>query len=179
MADPARVTRANWRPRCRLANRCKASPLALGQQAQSAACLSFLGNADARPTNDTVKRAPPRSGNVDDQSWMLSFVCTRIEEQDDLLLPAWATSSFTTVAGQAVWRGVKPTLDALIDVAAVGCAIKTWRQPDEDRPPRCSYRAGSRDRTAVSAGQFLGARAQRAANPAVKAIPTTRANNSL
>ena len=29
---------------------------------------------------------------------MLSFVCTRIGEQDDLLLPAWATSSFTTVA---------------------------------------------------------------------------------
>ena len=60
---------------------------------------------------------------------MLSFVCTRIGEQDDLLLPAWATSSFTTVAGQAGWRGVKPTLDALINVAAVGCAIKTGASP--------------------------------------------------
>ena len=55
---------------------------------------------------------------------MLSFVCTRIGEQDDLLLPAWATSSFTTVAGKAGWRGVKPSLDALIDVAAVGSVIK-------------------------------------------------------
>ena len=53
---------------------------------------------------------------------MLSFVCTRIGEQDDLLLPTWATSSFTTVAGQAGWRGIKPSLDALITVAA-GCSL--------------------------------------------------------
>ena len=55
---------------------------------------------------------------------MLSFVCTHIGEQDDLLLPAWATSSFTTVAGQAGWRGVKPSLDALIHVAGAGSVIK-------------------------------------------------------
>ena len=39
-------------------------------------------------------------------------------------MPAWATSSFTTVAGQAGWRGVKPSLDALILVAAAGSTIK-------------------------------------------------------
>jgi hypothetical protein len=33
--------------------------------------------------------------------------CTRIGEQDDLLLPAWATSSFTTVAGQGWLAGRK------------------------------------------------------------------------
>src|ERR1700722_16383978 len=34
-------------------------------------------------------------------------VCTRIGEQDDLLLPAGATSSFTTVAGQGWLAGHK------------------------------------------------------------------------
>src|SRR5580700_7823375 len=59
------------------------------------------------------KGPQPRSGNADDQSWMLSFVCTRIGEQHDLLLPAWATSSFTTVAGQGWLVGLaQPALDA-------------------------------------------------------------------
>src|SRR5580700_10423794 len=71
----------------------------------------------------------PRLENVDDQSWMLSFVCTRIGEQHDLLLPTWATTSFTTFAGQAGWRGIKPSLDALLDVAATGSSIKPTSPP--------------------------------------------------
>jgi hypothetical protein len=47
------------------------------------------------------------------------------------LLPAWATSSFTTVAGQGWLAGPKPTLDVLLRVAAAGSAIKAgvtdWR----------------------------------------------------
>ena len=40
-------------------------------------------------------------------------VCTRIGEQHDLLLPAGATSSFTTVAGQGWLVGLaEPALDA-------------------------------------------------------------------
>jgi hypothetical protein len=38
---------------------------------------------------------------------MLSFSLHSIGEQDDLLLPAWATSSFTTVAGQGWLAGHK------------------------------------------------------------------------
>jgi hypothetical protein len=41
---------------------------------------------------------------------MLSFVCTRIGEQDDLLLPPRATSSFATVAGQGWLAGQKRPL---------------------------------------------------------------------
>jgi hypothetical protein len=49
---------------------------------------------------------------------MLSFkLHTRIGEQD-LLLPYRATSSFTTVAGQAGWRGGSPSLDATLRLAA-------------------------------------------------------------
>ena len=58
---------------------------------------------------------------------MLSFSLHSIGEQDDLLLPAWATSSFTTVAGQGWLAGHKPSLDALLDVAAAGSAIKAGR----------------------------------------------------
>jgi hypothetical protein len=106
-ADPARVTLANWRPRFRLANRRKASPLAPGRQAKSAACPFFWKTRTLGGRTTRSKRPQPRSGNVDDQSWMLSFVCTRIGEQDDLLLPAWATSSFATVAGQGWLAGRK------------------------------------------------------------------------
>jgi hypothetical protein len=45
------------------------------------------------------------------------------------LLPARATSSFTTFAGQAGWRGIKPSLDALLDVAATGSSIKPTSPP--------------------------------------------------
>ena len=87
------------------------------------------------------------------------------ESRTNLLLPAWATSSFTTVAGQAGWRGVKPSLDALIDIAAAGCVIKVGagQMAGENRPPHRSYRAGRPDRRAVSAGLFLRAKAQPAA----------------
>jgi hypothetical protein len=44
---------------------------------------------------------------------MLSFSTHTLGEQDDLLLPAWATSSFTTVAGQGWLAGPKPSLDAV------------------------------------------------------------------
>jgi hypothetical protein len=40
------------------------------------------------------------------------------------LLPAWATSSFTTVAGQGWLAGPKPSLDAIGDVATLGFSIK-------------------------------------------------------
>src|ERR1700733_7551747 len=46
-------------------------------------------------------------------------VCTRIGEQDDLLLPAGATSSFTTVAGQGWLAGRKPPLDAVRHIATM------------------------------------------------------------
>ena len=50
--------------------------------------------------------------------------------------PAWATSSFTTVAGQGWLAGVKPTLDALIYVAAAGSAIKGWAlAPEFEKRP--------------------------------------------
>ena len=112
---------------------------------------------------------------------MLSFVCTRTGEQDDLLLPAWATSSFTTVAGQAGWRGVKPSLDALIDVAAAGCVIKA---DASQRPMRIvrscrSYRAGRRDWRAVSAGLFLRARARHAALLAAMRLPASGAKEQI
>ena len=45
-------------------------------------------------------------------------------ESKDLLLPAWATSSFTTVAGQGWLAGPKPSLDAFEHVATGGSAIK-------------------------------------------------------
>ena len=45
-------------------------------------------------------------------------------ESKDQLLPVRATSSFTTVAGQGWLAGPKPSLDALIHVAAAGSAIK-------------------------------------------------------
>ena len=48
-------------------------------------------------------------------------------ESKGLLLPARATSSFTTVAGQGWLAGPKPSLDALLDVAAAGSAIKAGR----------------------------------------------------
>jgi hypothetical protein len=49
---------------------------------------------------------------------VLSFVCTCIGEQRDLLLPAWATSSFTTVAGQGWLVGLaEPALDAATTLA--------------------------------------------------------------
>ena len=60
---------------------------------------------------------------------MLSFVCTRIGEQDDLLLPHGPHRHSPPLPVKAGWRGVKPTLDALINVAAVGCAIKTGASP--------------------------------------------------
>jgi hypothetical protein len=37
---------------------------------------------------------------------------THAPESKDLLLPAWATSSFATVAGQGWLAGPKPSLDA-------------------------------------------------------------------
>jgi hypothetical protein len=44
---------------------------------------------------------------------VLSFVCTCIGEQHDLLLPAWATSLVTTFAGQGWLVGLaEPALDA-------------------------------------------------------------------
>jgi hypothetical protein len=49
---------------------------------------------------------------------------TCIGEQDDLLLPARTTSSFTTVAGQGWLAGPKPSLDALIQVASWRWLIK-------------------------------------------------------
>jgi hypothetical protein len=74
---------------------------------KSAACLSFWKTQTLGGRTTRSEGPQPRSGNVDDQSWMLSFVCTRIGEQEDLLLPAWATSSFTTVAGQGWLAGRK------------------------------------------------------------------------
>ena len=47
-------------------------------------------------------------------------------ESKDLLLPAWATSSFTTVAGQGWLAGPKPSLDAFERVATGGSAIKPF-----------------------------------------------------
>jgi hypothetical protein len=123
-AGLGRARRANWRPRFRLANRRRASPPAPGRQAKSAACLFFWKTRTLGARTTRSKGPQPLSGSVNDQSRMLSFVCTRIGEQDDLLLPAWATSSFTTVAGQAGWPGVKPSLDAWIYVAGVGSDIK-------------------------------------------------------
>ena len=44
---------------------------------------------------------------------MLSFSLHNASESKDLLLPAWATSSFTTVAGQGWLAGLaEPALDA-------------------------------------------------------------------
>src|ERR1700722_10663470 len=54
-----------------------------------------------------------QSKNVDDQTWLLSFVLHTHRRSKDLLLPAWATSSFTTVAGQGWLVGLaEPALDA-------------------------------------------------------------------
>src|ERR1700733_11290549 len=54
-----------------------------------------------------------QSKNVDDQTWLLSFVLHTHRRSKDLLLPTWATSSFTTVAGQGWLVGLaEPALDA-------------------------------------------------------------------
>src|SRR3984957_6159797 len=60
----------------------------------------------------------PQSKNVDDRACVLSFVCTCIAEQPDLLLPPWATSSSTTVAGEG-WLGglAEPALDVATTLA--------------------------------------------------------------
>ncbi len=47
-------------------------------------------------------------------------------ESKDQLLPAWATSSFTTVAGQGWLAGPKPSLDAFTHVAIAASAIKPF-----------------------------------------------------
>src|ERR1700733_12760430 len=55
----------------------------------------------------------PQSQNVDDRASILSSFAHASGEQDDLLLPAWAASSFTTFAGQGWLAGLsEPALDA-------------------------------------------------------------------
>jgi hypothetical protein len=93
--------------------------------------LDLRENAFARLTNDAVSKVPAPIKKCRRSSIATLLICTRIGEQDDLLLPAWATSSFTTVAGQGWLAGPKPTLDVLLRVAAAGSAIKAgvtdWR----------------------------------------------------
>jgi hypothetical protein len=79
---------------------------------------------------------------------MLSFVCTRIGEQDDLLLPRRATSSFTTVAGQGWLAGRKASLDCVIKAGAsrrlmsLAALIAPGVATGEQSPPRYSHGRG-------------------------------------
>jgi hypothetical protein len=85
----------------------------------------FRENAFARLTNDAVSKAPApikkwRRSSIDT---LLRF--THASESKDLLLPHGPHRHSPPLPVKAGWRGIKPSLDALLDVAAAGSAIKT------------------------------------------------------
>ena len=83
-----------------------------------------LENAFARCMNEAVSKAPAPIRKCRRSNMVALLQCARASERKDLLLPARATSSFTTVAGQGWLAGPKPALDALIYVVAAGSIIK-------------------------------------------------------
>jgi hypothetical protein len=74
---------------------------------------------------------------------MLSFSLHKHRRAEDLLLPTWATSSFTTVAGQGWLAGLaEPALDAGTTLAyrrvggKTGSGVRTEGQIEDSDPKR-------------------------------------------
>jgi hypothetical protein len=80
---------------------------------------------------------------------MLSFICTRIGEQD-LLLPYAGHIVFTTVAGQGWLAGPKPSLDATQHLRA------NLRRPSCFARPKACFRAPISVENAARGATLLG-----------------------